>query len=249
MSNEKTSAPVDFPPRLVFLLQAGFPSGRKASLMPAIVAEINQLDNRSKHGGIEQHVGPSPMACNTGSLFLDTVDTKGWIQVGTECYTSNTDSPLYLLLFLGFDDGDYTILTNMSWRMKFRSVVNAQEAFFTVCSVPTHGLLCPLSSDEPPSSTATICALGGAHFQSDTPPSPATPSAPQYKDRKRFQHQSGGTDGILADIVLNVGSSFSAKFTASNPGDCFVGWGVPPKTNIEQHLQELFSENRVSAPE
>jgi hypothetical protein len=201
------------PPRVVAFLRNGIFSKKRSSRLQQVIMEAERLENaieaeRLHHGPgtfvITQHGDDSPMACHPSSLFADTTDSDGWTQVGSECYTSKALLPLYVLRFRGFDDGRYIIFNDMSWRMKIRSVVSGNEAFLSVCSVRTHGLLCPLSSDQPPSRTATICALGGAHFKPDTPP-------PTHRGRQRFQHQSGD-DGKLTEPSQLDGSDAGMHF-------------------------------------
>lgn len=234
MSTDQQDPTPEFPPRVV-LFSREIHSAERAAKLQELIAQSAKLDHPRGKMVITQHGDDSPMACHTGSLFADT--QHKWNQVAKECYTSKANKPLKLLQFYGFDDGDYIIYTEMSWRLKLRSVVNGNEAFMSICSVPTNGLLCPLSSDEPPSSTATICALGGAHFNPEC-------DIPQpYNARHRFQHQPGGDDGSLADVVLTVGSSFSAKFTATNPAECAVVLGFSEHPEFEQHFEELLGRH------
>jgi len=179
----------------------------------------------------------SPMAINSSSVFADTA--HDWKKVDDKCHKSMAKLPLYLIRFTGFDDGDWIIVTDMSWSMNVHSRVDGQDANFSVCSVPTSASVCTLSSDQPPTSTATICALDNADFQSEAK------FPKRYNARHSFRHQPGknGKHGNLKDVVLKVGNSFSAKFHRDvHARDCTVEFGVPER--LCKGFADLF-ENKA----
>jgi hypothetical protein len=185
------------------------------------------------------HAGPSPMAVHTSSIFADN-NICPWMDKGNECYTGTAKIPLILLQFKGFDEGDYLILTLISWRMTIRSTADGyKDAHIILCS---NGADCKKLSAGLPKKTATMYAYDGAKLQTV----PGTPPAP-IKERRKFLHQvttrglaGPPKDGNLREIVLNVGKFFTATFHASNTAKCGVEIGVPEIFSLQGRLDELY---------
>jgi hypothetical protein len=221
---------------MCFLRPGGKFSGKQLAVQSFLKTVEGIIPKRRRGQHVTAKDSPMPGCIATGSISVLTSDPNKWVQIGnSQCYTSKMKLPLYVIFFGGFDEGDCLIFTDISWSVTAHSSVNGNDAHFSVCSVPASGPACALADDKEPTTTATICALDQATFDQGK----VDPSDLGHKDSRDFKHQTRDP-GVLHDVSLYVGDSFSTTFSTTTPKNCIVGFGVPEILKIHKVAADLF---------